>query len=115
MRALFFFAIVGLITNRGVDLLRTALDKNDRIPKSWWLLASWGLGVLLAFIACSNDATTALIGLPTDMSCVDVVLVGAGLGSSAGFWHELLSALSVRSGVAATPKGLLPGPPPPGA
>jgi hypothetical protein len=108
MNSVVVFGIVGLIANRGVDFLRTAFDKTDRIPKAYWLLAAWAIGIGLAFVLCNTGALASLLKLPQDASCVGIVLVGAGFGSVAGFWHELLSALSGRSIPATTPKGLLP-------
>jgi hypothetical protein len=105
MDTLTFFALLGLIVNRGVDFLRNAFDKDDKIPKAWWLLIAWGLGIILAFIVCNMEGLSSRFGLP-GKGCTGAVLVGMGLGSVAGFWHELLDRLG--GAPAPTPKGLLP-------
>lgn len=109
MNAVTAFAILGLLTNRLVDFLRNAFDKTDRIPKAYWLLAAWVLGIGLALIICNTHALVAYFHLNmTGTGCLNVVLAGLGFGSVAGFWHEVLSRLSGPP--AATPKGLTPTP-----
>lgn len=101
------FAIAGLLVNRAIDLIRTGLDKDDSIPKAWWLLGAWLLGIALAWASCGTGLG-GFIGIENAPGCFDQVLAGLGFGSVAGFWHEILSALSAMSPPAATPKGLLP-------
>jgi hypothetical protein len=103
------FAILGLLVNRAVDFLRNAFDKQDRIPKAYWLLAAWLLGIVLALIICNTHALVAYFHMNmTGTGCLNVVLAGLGFGSVAGFWHEFLSRLS--GAPAPTPKGLAPRP-----
>lgn len=108
MNALIAFGILGLVINRAVDFLRNAFDKTDRIPKAYWLLAPWALGILLSWLICLDHTLTAYLHLDMQHGCTSVVLAGLGFGSVAGFWHELMSRLS--GAPAATPKGLKPRP-----
>lgn len=109
MDAVTAFAIMGLLVNRLVDFARNAFDKHDRVPKAYWLLIAWALGIVLALVVCNYHAATAYFHLNMQSNgCVTAVLAGLGFGSIAGFWHEVLSRLS--GAPAATPKGLRPTP-----
>lgn len=101
------FAFLALIVNRGVDFIRNAFDKSERVPKAWWLLIAWGVGILVALGVCTSDGAAAFFGIMRNGDCINAILAGAGLGSVAGFWHELLAALGSKT-QAATPKGLIP-------
>lgn len=105
-QTLVILGVVGLVVTRGVDFLRTAFDKHDSVPKAYWLLAAWVIGIGVAWAVSTYHPLTAMLHLP-DQGTFGIVLTGLGFGSVAGFWHEALSALSARSGVAATPKGLV--------
>jgi len=96
--------ILGQIVTKATDALRS-LDKSDRIPKLWWLLAAQGLGIGLALIVCNTHAIAGRLGL-AGAGCADQVLIGMGFGSIASFLHEVQSRLS--GAPAATPKGLVP-------
>lgn len=110
MDTVVLFGLVGIVLTKVIDLLRNAFDKNDRIPKAYINIAAFVLGIGAAALICSVDAVRTFAHLPADATCRDFVLQGLGFGAVSSFWHELLSALSARSGPAATPKGLIPGP-----
>ena len=105
MELVIIFGLVGLFVNRAVDFLRNAFDKNDRVPKAYWLLAAWGVGILVALLTCNVAPLAHLLNV-SGSSCVNTVVAGLGFGSVAGFWHEVLDALSSLSGPSSTPKGL---------
>ena len=105
MDTVVIFAIMGIIITKVIDFLRNAFDKEDRIPKAWWNLAAFALGIGLAYAVCGVAFVHSKLGLP-DEGCTDQVLIGLGFGAVSGFWHELLDALG--GAPAATPKGLLP-------
>jgi hypothetical protein len=90
-------AIVGpvsLMVTKLVDLIRNAIDPNDTVPKTWWNVASFGLGIAVASVWHINAAVSML---PADSQLQDwggIVLTGLVVGAVASGWHELLDALS---------------------
>lgn len=106
---LLVLGIVGLAITKGVDALRTGLDKQDRVPKVYWLLLAQGAGIAIAYGVAHSPPLANLLHVPLE-GAFETVILGCGLGGTSSFLHELMSALSARSGVAATPKGLVPTP-----
>jgi hypothetical protein len=100
-----FVAALGalsLTTTKVVDLIRNVFDKQGRLVGSWvWNVVAFGVGIafclgwqmnlgpqLLTLVPALSDHASALSGVSGQ------VLTGVLVGGSAGFWHELLSALS---------------------
>lgn len=93
---------LSLTVTKVVDFIRNAADKNGRFIGSWiWNAAAFGGGVvftlgwqlnigpqLLALVPALADHASALTGISGQ------ILTGILVGGGAGFWHELLSALS---------------------
>jgi hypothetical protein len=109
MNTLLVFGIVGQAITKGVDAIRTGFDKEDRVPKVYWLLLAQAVGIAVAYGVAHSPPLAAYLHVPLK-GAFDTVLVGVGLGGVSSFLHELNSALSARSGAAATPKGLKPTP-----
>lgn len=97
--------ILGLAITKGVDAIRTAFDKQDRVPKVYWLLLAQAAGIGIAFGVSHSPPLANLLHIPLD-GAFETIIAGMGLGGTSSFLHELMSALSSVSGDAATPKGL---------
>lgn len=94
-------AALSLTVTKVVDLIRNAFDKNDTAPKWFWNVAALVVGLAFA-LGWQLNVVVALVGLVPALvghaSAVTGVsgqaLSGIIVGLSAGFWHELLDALS---------------------
>lgn len=92
---------LSLTVTKVVDLIRNIVDKTATWPKWVWNVASLVVGLAFALGWQLNVAVAiaslvpALAGSAAVLSGVSgQVLTGIIIGGGAGFWHELLSALS---------------------
>jgi hypothetical protein len=85
------------IVTKLVDLVRTAFDKNDAVPKWIWIVLALVFGVGIALLY-DLDYTEAIQGLPDKFATASEtwseVLTGLGIGALASGFHELFDALS---------------------
>lgn len=93
---------LSLTVTKVVDFIRNAADKDGRLIGSWvWNVVAFGSGVaftvgwqlnlgpqLLALVPALADKASVLSGLSGQ------ILTGLLVGGGAGFWHEILAALS---------------------
>lgn len=102
-----FFAVtatvgaLSLTVTKVVDFFRNLLDKQDTWPKWSWNAASLGIGLALAVgwqINVAGSIVALVPALAGSTALVDglagQILSGAVIGLGAGFFHELLDALS---------------------
>jgi hypothetical protein len=100
-----FAAVVGVIgalslgVTKVVDFLRNVLDKADTYPKYVWNIVAFVVGIAFAVGWHQNitEQLTALVPALADVQVDGVpgeIITGIVIGGFAGFWHELLDALS---------------------
>lgn len=97
-------AVLSLTVTKVVDLIRNLLDKQDTYPKYVWNIVAIVVGLAFALGWQLNivDGITALVPAlvnTTVNKTAAEILTGLIIGGGAGFFHELLDALS---GVATT-------------
>jgi hypothetical protein len=95
---------LGLTVTKCVDLIRNLIDKQDTYPKYVWNIVALVVGLAFALgwqlnIAGSITALIPALKNASISGTAGQVLTGVIIGGSAGFFHELLDALS---GVATT-------------
>lgn len=85
-----------------VDLIRNAIDREDKLPAVTWNIVAFAVGVGFAIgwqvdlTASLADLVPALKGARLD-GIAGQILTGLIAGGAAGFWHELFDALSARA------------------
>ena len=100
---IFALGALSLTVTKVVDFFRNVLDKNDTFPKWVWNLVALVVGLAFCLGWNINLAEAAVRLVPaleqggvgsTLTGTAGTILTGAVVGMSAGFWHELLDALS---------------------
>lgn len=91
METLALFSFLSFLVTKSVDTVRNAVDLRDSFPKVIWNFASFGFGLLYAFVFSAN--VFPAIGLHPKFG---VLLTGFVLGSGGSFGHELLDWLSAK-------------------
>jgi hypothetical protein len=97
-------AVVGalsLTVTKVVDFIRNLVDKGDTKPKWFWNVAALVVGLAFA-LGWQLDISEAVLKLVPALSenadrlagISGQILSGVVIGMAAGFWHELLDALS---------------------
>lgn len=100
--ALALIGALSLTVTKVVDLIRNVFDPSAKYRGSWiWNVTALVVGLAFALGWHLNTATTvaALIPALADKASAleglsGEILTGFVVGMSAGFWHELLDALS---------------------
>ena len=92
---------LSLVVTKTVDFIRNLVDKDDSAPTYVWNLAALGVGLGFALgwqidLSASVAALVPALAVHADRlsGIAGQVLTGFALGAAAGFWHELLDALS---------------------
>lgn len=94
-------AALSLTVTKVVDFIRNAFDQTDGWPKWAWNVASLVVGLAFCVgwqINIAQSIVSLVPALSGSTALVDglagQILSGAVVGLGAGFWHELLDALS---------------------
>lgn len=90
---------LSLTVTKVVDFFRNVLDKQNTWPKFTWNIVALvaGLAICLGWQLDLTGAILKLIPALANSTLAGVsgqILTGLVVGMSAGFWHELLDALS---------------------